>query len=325
MKYIKKMYAVPKIREIGETVHEAVKKLLDVYNFLPPLVYDKEKILFYAEKNNKAIGCRKKIKWILSPYSLPEHIYNEIDLHLVISEGLSYCFPKDLSEIIWKSIKESRWIHSAGVSTTKAFLSDKYSKNNYYVCSYTDYLLWNISYSHLRDKIEDMYLTEAFKSGLGFIIFLRQEIYLTPFPKCSFDKYKNLHSDSGPAVIWPDGKEEYYLNCVKVPKEIVETPAEKLDPHILLETSNAEVRREIIRKIGIEKVCHDLKAKVIDKEGDYELLLLHLGDRRKRPYLKMRNPSIGCYHIEGVHPRIKTVKEALAWRNKTKKEPIVMT
>lgn len=71
------------------------------------------------------------------------------------------------------------------------------------------------------------------------------------------------------------------------------------------------MRREIVRKIGIERICKDLKAKVLESAGDYELLELDLQDGRFRPYLKMKNPSIGCYHIEGVPPDCDTLEKAL--------------
>jgi len=140
-----------------------------------------------------------------------------------------------------------------------------------------------------------------------------------------------LHCEDGPALvatIQVKGEEEvrewYFLNGVEVTKGIVLTPAEELDPYILIKTANAEVRREIVRKIGIERVCKALDAKVIDRKGDYELLLLDLGDGRRRPYLKMRNPSLGVYHIEGVHPDCSTVVEALRWRNGSELEPEVL-
>ena len=137
---------------------------------------------------------------------------------------------------------------------------------------------------------------------------------------------RQLHSDYGPAVRWPEGEEEYFmLNDVQVPREIVETPASELDPRLMLHERNAEVRREIVRKIGIERVCEGLDAKCIDSQGDYELLLLDLQDGRHRPYLKMKNPSIGVYHIEGVFPGCETVAEALAWRNQSDLPPSVLT
>ena len=119
----------------------------------------------------------------------------------------------------------------------------------------------------------------------------------------------------------------YALNGVIVPREVVEAPAEKLDAHILLKEKNAEVRREIVRKIGIERVLKDLKATILDKQGTYELVSLDIGDNRKRPYLKMLNPSscIPVWHIEGVPPDICSVNEAIVWRNNSKELPAVVT
>ena len=124
-----------------------------------------------------------------------------------------------------------------------------------------------------------------------------------------------LHCETGPAITFADGWGVWALNGVRVTQEIVETPANQLDPKLILTTQNAEWRREIVRKIGIERVCLALNAECVDKEGDYELLMLSLGDRRRRPYLKMRNPSIGVFHIEGVSPQCRTVQQALNFRN----------
>ena len=66
--------------------------------------------------------------------------------------------------------------------------------------------------------------------------------------------------------------------------------------------------------MGIERIVAALNATVVDKSGDYELLLLDIGEGSPRPYLRMRNPSVpGVWHIEGVHPNVRTVAEALAW------------
>jgi hypothetical protein len=134
-----------------------------------------------------------------------------------------------------------------------------------------------------------------------------------------------LHNETGPSVLYADGFSVYSLNGVRVHKEIVETPAEQIDPQIVMKETNAEIRREIVRKIGVERLCQKLGADVLDKQGHYELLNLSLGENRKRPYLKMLNPSIGTWHVEGVHPDCKSVEEALNWRNGTKEEPVVLT
>ena len=123
-----------------------------------------------------------------------------------------------------------------------------------------------------------------------------------------------LHCEDDLAIAYPSGWGLYRLNGVTVPEWLVKTPAAKLDAGRLLKEDNAEVRRELVRKVGIERVCAELGAKPIDRQGDYELLMLNLRDGRHRPYLKMRNPSLGVFHVEGVHPDCKTVQDAINWR-----------
>jgi len=136
-----------------------------------------------------------------------------------------------------------------------------------------------------------------------------------------------LHSIDGPAVAYPDGWEIYALNGVRVPRDLVMTSADQLDVREWCTTKqpNAEIRREAVRKVGIETVIMRLGATVSDKRGDYELLLFDIGDGRKRPHLKMKNPSIGVFHVEGVHPDCKTVEQALNWRNGTTDAPSLLT
>ena len=85
------------------------------------------------------------------------------------------------------------------------------------------------------------------------------------------------------------------------------------------------MRREFVRKVGIDRICYKLQAKCLDKQGAYELLVLDLGEGLRRPYLKMVNPSLGTWHVEGVHPSCKTVSDALTWRNGTDVPPSQLT
>ena len=136
-----------------------------------------------------------------------------------------------------------------------------------------------------------------------------------------------LHNDGGPCMKFRDDYDFHCLNGIRVSKEIAETPGNLLNSDLIINTKNADVRREIVRKIGNEKICSDLNAICVDKSADgmYELLQLDLKDGRKRPFLKMINPSIGIYHIEGVHPDCKSVNEALNFRNGTTLQPTKLT
>lgn len=125
-----------------------------------------------------------------------------------------------------------------------------------------------------------------------------------------------LHKDGGMALKYADGWGLYVLNGVSVSKDIAETPADQMSTDLFVTERNAEVRREILRKIGVERLVTKLGAKVIDARDEYELLHVDLGGQTGVwPCLKMKNPSIGCYHMEWVNQDIKTVNEALKWRN----------
>jgi hypothetical protein len=178
-----------------------------------------------------------------------------------------------------------------------------------------------------RQSYEDVWLpfVDAFEAGLWFFWITAEEVIALPRPTLRLSA-NQLHSPDGPAASWTEGQEKYFfLHDVHVSRELVETPASLIDPYLLLTERNTEVRREIVRKIGLERVCRALHADCVDRQGNYELLLLDLDDGRSRPFLKMRNPSIGVYHIEGVHPECRTVAEALAWRNQSDIPPTVLT
>ena len=151
-----------------------------------------------------------------------------------------------------------------------------------------------------------------------------------------------LHNENGPSISYSDGFSIYSLNGVQVTKQIVMTPVDEFDTKMLLKEENAEIRREIVRKVGILKVLEDLNAKVLDsktvtikasketietaklhgitvpetRQEEYELLNLEIRPGDFRPYLKMKNPSIGTFHVEGVGPECKTVDDALKFRAK---------
>ncbi len=131
------------------------------------------------------------------------------------------------------------------------------------------------------------------------------------------------------AIETSEGLREFKLNGVTVSEQIALTAAEDLTMMELLMEKNADVRREIVRKIGIKRICAELHAQVVDEKlmvypnigvpVKYRLLMLDIGDGRKRPYLEMENPSEKkrgkiLLHIEGVHLSCKTVEQAMEFR-----------
>ena len=127
---------------------------------------------------------------------------------------------------------------------------------------------------------------------------------------------KTLHCDDGPAIDHADGlSRSWRLNGVEVTEKIVMTRPEDFTKEDILNEKNADVRREIVRKIPASVLLTILEPKVLDEESGYSLLGVDLGDNRVRPFLKMENPSINTVHIEGVSPNCKTVHDAICFRN----------
>lgn len=152
------------------------------------------------------------------------------------------------------------------------------------------------------------------KSGIwGMLLFENMAFVCVRPSVVKTNQNGDLHCEDGMAIQWQDGFGFYYLNGVEMEESHVMTSAENLDVKEIVNEKNIEVRRELIRKIGMERFIQKTGAKVLDRKGDYELLSVRLSDEvPDARYLKMKNPSIGVYHVEGVEGN--TVQEALNFR-----------
>ena len=136
-----------------------------------------------------------------------------------------------------------------------------------------------------------------------------------------------LHCETGKALEYPDGWGFYSLNGIVVPEWIVKTPSENITIEQMLKIENVGVRRECLRKMGIDRlVNHGVS---VDKKDGYELIDLGKFFLSRNnfyaPYLVMKNPSIDVWHVEGVHEDCKTVEQALNWRYGTTDRPKILT
>ncbi|MHA1303734.1 MAG: DUF6745 domain-containing protein [Candidatus Heimdallarchaeaceae archaeon] len=128
-----------------------------------------------------------------------------------------------------------------------------------------------------------------------------------------------LHADGKPAVKYAGGFELYRLNGVRVPKWLVMTPPGKIDAKKALEEKNVDVQREIIRKIGVERVLKAVNAKEIDVYTHPEIGMTYKLYRLKleeidRKYLKFEHASMsGVYYCQPVPPETEKAMHGLAW------------
>ena len=198
----------------------------------------------------------------------------------------------------------------------------------YYGNAYLDFFIEGCNLKLSEDILERYEIYKKINESVNYWWPNRKFVMVCARP---MQIYRNsqgqLHCENDLAIKYPDGWGLWMLNGVKVTENIVTTEANKLDCNLVLKEKNAEVRREIVRKIGIERAINQLGAKSIEKTDVYELLNFDCIDGHFRPYLKMFNPSIETWHIEGVHPDCDTIEKALAWRDNENKyeKPQILT
>ena len=141
-----------------------------------------------------------------------------------------------------------------------------------------------------------------------------------------------LHNASGPAISY-NGWDIYCLNGVKVPEWLVKE--KHPDPRRIYELDNAEVRREFVRKVGLETLSKALCDRVIEEKiimlntvngpwaCKYRLLQLKFGKETTRRALEMPNASMPeLWHVEYLQNNIETIEQALNFRFNRKESDV---
>lgn len=127
------------------------------------------------------------------------------------------------------------------------------------------------------------------------------------------DTNGQLHSQTGPAISWRNGKGMYFWHGVRVPGEWIEA-TDKMDPMIALNHPNIELRRCAAEIMGWIKVLGHLDPKTINTDVDPQigtLLEVTLGETKER-FLKVVCGT-GRTFVLPVPPTMTTALEANAW------------
>ena len=191
-------------------------------------------------------------------------------------------------------------------------------------------MLWNAGWLSLYDYFRrvgvinhaglNKYIAYA-RSGVFYSIFCKDFVVLCDRPAyIKRDENSRLHADGAPAILWRDGWSQYYLHGVRVPADYALTPAEKLDPKLALTEKNADIQRELVRKIGPERVLMETGAKELDNWQDpntgfkYRLMDMTIGDNIRRRYLCFQHASMpGVFYAKPTAPECDQAWQARAW------------
>jgi hypothetical protein len=166
---------------------------------------------------------------------------------------------------------------------------------------------------HAREDFEKLTTWLAISKSMGWWSAFEGIVFCCERPeKQIVNSAGVLHCENGPAILCREGWPVWALNGVQMKEDQIMTPSERMDPRIILSEQNVDVRRELLRKIGIERFMQVSQTKKLHAMGDYELLAIDLSSELpQRRFLKMLNPSLGIWHVEGVPQECETVQHAL--------------
>jgi hypothetical protein len=107
----------------------------------------------------------------------------------------------------------------------------------------------------------------------------------------------------------------FLWRSVVVPPEVIFRP-ESLTSDAILFESNAELRRVMLERVGLERVLAQAKAVIrdCDRDAGGARRLVHLRvHSRPRTYLQCVCPSTGREYLLRVPPNVQTCRQAAAW------------
>jgi len=115
-----------------------------------------------------------------------------------------------------------------------------------------------------------------------------------------------------PNGVW---EERFYIRNVMVPPDVYELIIKKkLTARDILGMFDAEVRKVCLEEFGYGRFLAQMEHKIIDKDGEQELVRINWLKREEPIYLvKVKCPSTDAFYTLRVPPTMRTVKEAVAW------------
>jgi hypothetical protein len=167
-------------------------------------------------------------------------------------------------------------------------------------------------------KVENDLESELAQHCLMYWVYEGKSFVVRNPVEINLDDQNRPHSYNRPSMLFANGDCLCHFSGIEVPMKYVK--AKTFSKEEILSEVNVDIRREMVAKIGILEAEKVLGAESVDKlktsfGGNYELLMIdYKGNGDKKPYLKMKNPSIKAYHIEGVSDSVKNVKDAIKFR-----------
>lgn len=131
------------------------------------------------------------------------------------------------------------------------------------------------------------------------------------------DERGRLHNLSGPAIQYPDGWAVYAIHGIRVDEHVVLNPA-SIQVSEISQQHNAEVRRVLLERMGVERYIREIGAKPIQRDewgtlyrvdipNDEPLVMVAVVNSTREP-----DGSFKDYWLR-VPPNMRSAREAIAW------------
>jgi len=192
--------------------------------------------------------------------------------------------------------------------------------NGHFMSSYFSFYDFMENVLGIKFTCKDKYDWFVSTSQTGIIYPLEQICIISDRPSEINMKDGRLHNEKGMAIKYTDGFGIWSLNGINVPQWLIETPAEKIDIKLALNEKNTDVQREIIRKVGYERILKVCNAKTLEnwvcpKTGlKYAVKQMNVGNINRR-YLCYEHASVpGVFYVKCMPPEAKNIVQMRAFQ-----------
>ena len=244
--------------------------------------------------------------------SLESSLWNSLwnSLGSSLESSLESSLGSSLESSLWNSLGSS--LESSLRSSLGSSLWGQYEA--YWVAFYLYCQKIGVKYEPTRSR--QLNLWRDVISSCGWWWCYENYVIISERPTIqALDDQERLHSEDGPAMAFSDGWKLYCYHGVEVPEDVILRP-KTLRAERVLQEPNAEVRRVLIERVGLQKLLKSGKAETLHKEKGRVLYQLDLPGDEPLVVVKVTCPSTGRIYLNRVRPDVKTCQEAVAsrWR-----------
>ncbi|MDI6788243.1 MAG: hypothetical protein QME51_07715 [Planctomycetota bacterium] len=266
-------------------------------------IFKKDKIIIFGESLDNTMGL---IKVATNNQKLEYDQQLDHQLRQQLAQQLDQQLAQQLAQQLDRQLRQQ-------LDRQLAQQNIKYSRYvSYYLYDWAGYYDYG---KYIRVKFDEDKLQDCFNILLNIpiVIFIGNIIFICEKPKCLWEN-KRLHSETKPAIGWQDGTGIYFLNGIRLEKDLWQSIVSKtISVKDGLALENTEHRALAMKYLGFERLKEETNPKQVGQDQYGEIVELDIKDINNDPvrYFVGIDPSKGepCYLL--TPPDVSSPKEFL--------------